>query len=86
MKQSQNPDCFAKQCLGHQKQLIARELRKIIKDNAWTQKHASDVMGISDNLVGFINRGDEWKVSLDSLYVAAVYAGLTINMGIVRPD
>lgn len=86
MKQHKHTDCFAKQCLGHQKELIARELRKQIKLNNWTRKEASDVLGISTNIVGFINHGEEWRVSFDTMYVAAVYAGLTINLGVVVPD
>jgi predicted XRE-type DNA-binding protein len=86
MKQIQHTNCFVRQCLGHQKELIARELRKVVRDNAWTQKKAAEVLKVSDNIVGFVNRGEEWRVSFDTLYVAALYAGITINLGIVVPD
>lgn len=86
MKVSEHTNCFARQCLGHQKELLANALRKIIKDNAWTQREASDVLGIGQNLVGFINRKQEWKISFDALYVACTYAGFTINVGVVTPN
>jgi DNA-binding Xre family transcriptional regulator len=86
MKQVQHTNCFARQCLGHQKDLIARELRKIVRDNSWTQKKAAEIMKVSENIVGFINRGEEWRVSFDTLYVAAICAGLTINLGVVVPN
>jgi predicted XRE-type DNA-binding protein len=86
MKQTQHTNCFARQCLGHQKELLARELRKIIKDNAWSQKEAADILGIGHNLVGFICREQEWKISFDALYVACIYAGFTINLGVVVPN
>lgn len=85
MKQVQSTNCFAKQSLGHMKELIAKELRKQIKVNAWTQQVASEILGVSTNIVGFINRGEEWRVSFDTMYVAAIYAGITVNISLDVP-
>lgn len=77
---------FAALCVSDHKQVIAREIRKIAKENGWLIAQMSEHSKTSTATVSYVLRGDEYKVSLDRLCLMAYELGIAIGMRIVNPN
>jgi len=59
---------------------LGREIRKLIGVCGWTQTYTADFLCVSNTTIGFICRGEEWRVSLDSLMIFAITLGASVEV------
>lgn len=82
MKPIKKTDCISQVRLGRIKRDIAVEIRRYIRENDWTQLEAVEIFGVNRGIIGLIVRGEEARISFDTLHVAAFYAGLDVIVSI----
>lgn len=77
---------FAERCLDNHKVVLARQIRKISKENGWNSIQLAENSGVATSTAWRVLTSDDGSLNLDTLIKMSYGLGMTVSIVAANPN